>query len=173
MLPWHPSGPRAPALPPTADAPWRTPRIPDPLTARGLSHEKKGSPPRCPPAATQSPPDAAFIHVPEVYFSAGVSYQKGPLGSLEVLPLCFNTLLAPWLSHTHTAFNKQTPMMEMHWNDVSWRRIAPPTLSSNQIIVSRYAGGWFERDTDCEGVVHIPASVWIILDQYASIFGES
>lgn len=30
MLPRHPSGPRTPALPPAADAPRRTPRIPGP-----------------------------------------------------------------------------------------------------------------------------------------------
>lgn len=130
MLPWHPSGPRAPALPPTAGAPRRTPHIPSPLTARGLSHEKEGSPSQYPHSTAEKSTLmllSFMFRVCIIVWETPVSYQTGPLGSFEVFPLRFNTLLTSWLSHTHTPFKKQTQMTEMHRYDVSWRGIVPWT----------------------------------------------
>lgn len=41
MLPWHPSGPRTPALPPTADAPRGIPRIPGPAQQGAAPTKRK------------------------------------------------------------------------------------------------------------------------------------
>lgn len=66
MLPWHPSGPCTPNLPPTADVPRRTPHIPGPPIhthshthrPRGLSHTQKREGPRYTSVSSQKKRDS-------------------------------------------------------------------------------------------------------------------
>lgn len=125
MLPWHPSGPRTPALPPTADAPRRTPHIPGPSQRGGCSHDKKGSPPTDPGAVTQ------HRHQPGCCFHSWyMCVSDWPSGFMRGVSSLFQH------SHSHT----HTPLWKTNTNDGNasiWCKLVRK-CSLDQIIISRY-----------------------------------
>lgn len=101
--------------------------------------------------------DAAFIHVPGVYYcvrdtsqlSDGTSgFIRGVSSSFQHSP-DFMTI-----SHAH-------PFEKTNTNDGNasiWCKLER-NCSLDQIIVSRYVGGWFQRDTKCAAHFHILTGV--------------
>lgn len=159
MLPWHPSGPRTPALAPTPGAPRRTTHITGP-SQRGVATTKKKRKEKLSSSGSSSS-DAAqtsvwmllsFMLRVCVYVwerEVPVSYQTGPLGSFEVFPLCFNTLLPSWRSHT------RTPIWKTNTNDGNasiWCKLV--RKCSLEIIISRYVSRWFQRVTQRAALWH-------------------
>lgn len=131
-----------------------------PLTAWGCYHkkkkkEKKSSPPQDPRAVMQHRHQSGccfhwcYMCVCVREREVPVSYQTGPLGSFEVFPLCFNTLLPSWRSHT------RTPIWKTNTNDGNasiWCKLV--RKCSLEIIISRYVSRWFQRVTQRAALWH-------------------
>lgn len=97
MLPWHPSGPCTPALPPTVDAPRRTPHIPG-SSQRGTSSSSWSS-------SSDAAQESAWMLLSVVLYmwEIPVNYQTGSLGLFEVFHLFQHSPASLTLrGHTHT-----------------------------------------------------------------------
>lgn len=136
MLPWHPSGPCTPDLPPTADIPRRTPHIPRPPIhthrPRGLSHTQKREGSRCTSVSSQKQRDSCQLSD----------------GDLWVHLRCF--LFVSTLSSLHGSLTR-TPLWKTNTNDGNasiWCKLER-NCSLDQIIISRYVQGWLTRFKMC------------------------
>lgn len=143
MLPWHPSGPRTPALPPTADAPQRTPRIPglqsEVLLPRTL-RKTNPSPPQDPRAVTQ--------HRYQLWCCSHSSYSCACERGCGPFIWGVSSLFQHWLhdSHTHSKNKHKWPKFidmrkaseeMLNWpNDhyQIWEIIVPIKMCSNKLI---------------------------------------
>lgn len=136
MLPWHPSGPRAPALPPTARCSTQDTPHSQPPHSEGASPTKRR-------AGHQK---AAWTPTSWRWDSGGIS--GGPSGFIRGVSSLFqHSARFVMISHAHP-FEKQTPMTETHRHDVSRR--GPEPNNGFQICWMFFFGCFFfKRDTNC------------------------